>query len=507
LKRISFTVAKNAFANVMRGGASAVVALVLPHFLTRSLDVDRFAAWALMLQIAAYANYLDFGLQTAVARYLAQAVERGDDEQRDRIVSAAFALLLVAGVIVFLVLGGVAWQLPHLFHKVPSALIGELRDGVLLLTVSAATLLPLSAFTGVLIGLHRNEFPALAIGVSRILGAVAVVVAVHYTHSLAWLALCIGGFNILGGIAQYAIVMWLMPTLSVQWKHVSKRIVVELTHYCAGLAVWSFSMFLITGLDVTIIGYFDFPAAGYYSIASTLVLFLAGMSNAVFSATIAPVAVLQERKEYKHIGELVVMASRLSSFGSLVLTLPVFIIGEAALRLWVGQKYAIQSLPILEVLLCAQAIRLSGNSFATALIATGEQKYGIPPALIEAIVNLACSVAGAARYGAIGVAWGTLIGAVTAIIFLLLFSMRWTRFVQISISAFLREAFIRPLLCFLPLILTVAFLARQSFNFSHVLAAVTAMAISLFASLKWGGILPPDIKFLLQRRPGLGPTL
>ena len=52
MRSIRFTIAKNASANVIRGGASAVVAIVLPHFLTRSLGVDRFAGWALMLQVA-----------------------------------------------------------------------------------------------------------------------------------------------------------------------------------------------------------------------------------------------------------------------------------------------------------------------------------------------------------------------------------------------------------------------------------------------------------------------
>ena len=77
MMRVRATVIKNALANVMRGGATAVVSLVLPHFLVRSLDRDRFAAWSLMLQIAAYASYLDFGLQTAVARYVAHFTELG----------------------------------------------------------------------------------------------------------------------------------------------------------------------------------------------------------------------------------------------------------------------------------------------------------------------------------------------------------------------------------------------------------------------------------------------
>lgn len=116
MKRLGHTVVKNAFANVIRGGASAIVAIALPHFLTRAMDHDRFAAWALMLQVSAYAGYLDFGLQTAIARYLAQAIERDDKDQCNELVSTAFICLTVAGVLALTVIGFIVWQLPHLFH-------------------------------------------------------------------------------------------------------------------------------------------------------------------------------------------------------------------------------------------------------------------------------------------------------------------------------------------------------------------------------------------------------
>src|SRR5271156_4869170 len=160
LQRLGFTVIKNATANVVRGGATAIVALTLPHFLTRALDHDRFAAWALMLQIASYVGYLDFGVQTAIARYLAQAMERGDDELRDRLVSTAFVMLAAAGTLALLLFSVVVWQLPAIVHGIPVGLMGELRSGVIIMAASVALLLPMSTYTGVLIGLHRNEFPA-----------------------------------------------------------------------------------------------------------------------------------------------------------------------------------------------------------------------------------------------------------------------------------------------------------------------------------------------------------
>ena len=213
--RLGFTVIKNALANVVRGSASAVVALVLPHFLTRDLTVAHYSAWVLMLQIAAWSNYLDFGLQTAVARHVAKAMERRDSDFRDRVISTAFLLLVAAGMLALFVALVVVWKLPLLFRSAPPALFGELRGGVLILSVASAAMLPLSTFSGILVGLHRNELPAFAIGGTRILGAMAILCLVHYTHSLVWLALLPGRIQPTGCHPS----IWIRPLAAARYTH------------------------------------------------------------------------------------------------------------------------------------------------------------------------------------------------------------------------------------------------------------------------------------------------
>lgn len=155
MRTLRFVPIENAVANVVRGSASSIVALALPHFLTRQLGVDKYSAWVLMLQIAAYANFLDFGLQTAVARYLTQAIERGDEPQQSRIVSTVVCLLGAGGLLMLILTPLALIYMPHLLPGAPVGLIGELRAGPSVLCASAALSLPLSALTGILISLHR----------------------------------------------------------------------------------------------------------------------------------------------------------------------------------------------------------------------------------------------------------------------------------------------------------------------------------------------------------------
>jgi O-antigen/teichoic acid export membrane protein len=491
MQSLRFTVLKNAIANVVRGGASAVVAVVLPHFLTRSLGPDRFAGWALMLQLAAYANYLDFGVQTAIARYLAAALEKGDESQRDRLFTNAFAMLTAAGLFALCGLGIVAWQIPHLFRSVPPGLAGEIGSGVLILGFAAAINLPLSAYTGVLIGMQRNEFPAIVIAISRFLGALAVILLVHHTHSLAWLAVCIGGFNLLAGLVQCAIVRTLLPALRFSIAFLDRATTVELIRYCSTLSVWSFAMLLVSGLDVTIVGFYTFQDVGAYSIATTFIVFFTGLIGSAFSAMLAPVAVLQARQEFGRISSLVMVTTRLSSYFSIGVIILVFLFGEPLVKIWVGPTYLSLTLPVLKILLAAQAVRLLGSGYGVVLVGMGLQRYGLVPALIEGISNLALSLVAIVVIGPVGVAWATLIAAGIAVAIVVFAVLPKIRQLSIGSRSFLWQGLGIPLLPYIPmlvLLLCQTWLDHR-FHFSYMERAVPLFLALAFAGWRiWFGV-------------------
>lgn len=483
MKKLGYTVVKNAIANVVRGGATGVIAIALPHFLTRTLDHDRFACWALMLQISAFASYLDFGLQTAVARYLAQARERGDREFRDKLVSTALAILSAAGVLAFLIIAAIVWQLAAIFSHVPASLVAETRGGVLVLAAVSAMLLPMSTFTGMLIGLHKNEYPALAIGGTRLIGGMAVIFASKRTTSLIWLALCLAIPNLLGGLLQLAIALKLVPDIRLRLGNVKREMAAELGRYCSVLTFFSFGMLLITGLDVTIVGLCDFSAVGYYSVASMLIAFFSGLNNAVFGAFIAPVAVLHARQEYGRIEAIIIRATRLNTFASLSILAAAVIFGAPMLRLWVGPTYAVQAFPILLILLAGQAIRLAGNAYVSSLLAIGEQRFAVVPGAIEAVGNLFLSLIGVQLLGPVGVALGTLLAAVLGLSCYFLYTFRKVKLLQVSASHFLHEGVLKPVASFLPVIVCTGLVCRSKVG--HGLAAIWAFCFLASAFMFW----------------------
>jgi O-antigen/teichoic acid export membrane protein len=482
MKRIPKLIAKNAFANLMRGGATAIVALTLPHFLTLSLGRDRFAAWSLLLQMSAYTSYLDFGVQTAVARFLAGYMERGEEGQRDRLVSTALALLSCAAALAVLLILVVLWQLPNLFSGIPAELMPEFRGATAVLGASVVLALPLSTFSGVLLGLHRNEYVAAAVGGSRLLGAASVLVLVRHTDSLIVLAACIAVTTVLGGIVQVMLVKRLLPALTVSRSGVQVSTAMDLGTYCLGLTVWTVGMLLISGLDVAIVGHVDFKAVGYYSIAAALVMLFSGAHSAVSSALMTPVAALHASGETLQIRGLILRATRLSTFANLAAVTVTCLAGKWFLQHWVGEPYASQALPIVEILMLAQAVRLVMNPYAAALIATDLQRHGIAQGAVEGVINLICSIIGAYLIGPLGVALGTLIGAVCGLGWTILLTVRRTAEVSSGRRTFMTEGILRPFLCSLPMIIFTIVIVFQG-------QSLTMNAIVLFAVCGFGSYL------------------
>ncbi|HET8827513.1 MAG TPA: polysaccharide biosynthesis protein, partial [Terriglobales bacterium] len=58
---VAAVVFKNIGANLARAAAIAVVALLLPSYLTHHLPVKVYAAWVLIIQLGAYVSYFDLG--------------------------------------------------------------------------------------------------------------------------------------------------------------------------------------------------------------------------------------------------------------------------------------------------------------------------------------------------------------------------------------------------------------------------------------------------------------
>ncbi|MDQ2844114.1 MAG: hypothetical protein M3Y72_24350, partial [Acidobacteriota bacterium] len=320
------------------------------------MPIVEFSAWALILQLAAYVNYLDVGVQVALARLIAHTHERKDFKLRNEIVSSGVAILAISGSVALLIAAILTWQLPHIYPSIPNALIPQVRMGLFFVAGALALSLPGSTYTGVLIGLNRSDSSGIMAAATRLGGGVAIVILARMGAPLSLLAASLGLFYLLNAGLQMFAAHRHCPGLQVSPKLLSRFRIKSLAADCGYISSWNLGMFLVSGLDIALVGRFEFKALGAYSVASTLILFIGGVSGSLFSAMLAPIATLHAQGELGKIGSLVLKSTRIGIYINTLMCLPLVFGGRIILAHWVTDAYARTAWPILIVLLIATFI-------------------------------------------------------------------------------------------------------------------------------------------------------
>jgi len=456
-RKATATFAKNSAANVARMGTTSLIAILLPAYLTHHLPVQTYGAWVLILQLGAYVGYLDFGVQTAVAKYIAEYEAKGDYGGCGRCASVGLLIMLAAGILgVFLTLG-LAWWIPELFRNMPATLYWDVRLSILLVGISLAIKLATSVFSAIFLGLQRYQVPMVIDVVSKFLYAIVLCAAVFLHSSLAVMGAVAAAVNLFSALLQ--VVAWkkLASHVRVTLHAIDFTMVRQMLSYCAILTIWSACMLVIGGIDITVVGHYAFSEVAFYSIATSPTNFILMVIGAVLGPLLPAASALSTERSPEQMGNILLRTTRYATILMLLSGLPVLVGGYWILRLWVGTTYAVNSVQFLRILLLANILRNLCAPYATMVVATARQHVATAAAITEGLVNLIASIWLARHYGAMGVAMGTLLGSVAGIAMHFGVSMHYTRNLAVSRSDLFLKGLLRPAIMAIPSILLLPY--------------------------------------------------
>jgi O-antigen/teichoic acid export membrane protein len=475
----------NAIWNVVNGSSSAMVAIVVPPFLTRLLTPEAYGAWAVALQIGTYVGLFGFGLQMAVGRYVAYAEARGDMAQRDGIVSTAFWFLVLTSAVGWLAICGIGLSIERLLPHLSVALAGETRAAVILVGLALAINLPASIFAAVFTGQHRSDVPAKIQGLGRILLALGLILA-GFSHSLAILGLVYAVISILTVAALWYAWRTRTAAPTLEKNHVSTTHGRELAGFCLSLTIWNFSMTLVSGLDLIIVGRWDYASTPYFAVSVTLTTMVAGTITSLANALVPAAASLSEDENGQSLRRLLAQGSRFVMAASIIAGLPLVFCGYTVLELWLGESYAEKAAPILAILVSAAMIRNALLPYVTLAIGTGDQRKLTLIPLTEGFVSIIASLVLVIQYGAYGVALAKLVGGFTGVTLLMI-----RHPLKISLGDWSRQDFfalcvLKPAsaIIMVTLVATVVTLhLHDQLVFSFIVLSVTAILAVYFLTL------------------------
>jgi O-antigen/teichoic acid export membrane protein len=470
------TVIRNSFANLCRGGASSLVILLLPPFLTRILEKDIYGTWLLILQLSTYISFLDFGIQTAVGRYVAHFNEIGETQKRNGIISTSFAILCLLGMTGFLGISLLALQLPNIFHDIPGAIQDDARWSLVLIGGSLAISLPFTVFGAIFIGLQRYDIPAWTIGSSKVLGGILVTLIAYFTHSMIWMAVGMAIANLLGGFSQYIAYRKLTSEIEINFQNISKKSGLEVVSYCSSLLVWSVGMLLVSGLDTAIIGFYDYKSILYYTFAAGLANLVMGLQGTTFASILPAAAVLGASGDRQGLGKLLVSATRYAIILLLITSLPLIIFSKYILTLWIGSDYAEKTEYLLQILIIANFVRQIGSPYSVIAMAIGEQRVILLSPILEGIISLMLSIFLTSRIGVNGVAISTVIAGFFGVAMHFYYNLPRTKGIMINTSYALILRILMPLILVSPVMIAW-------FSYSRILRDLVSQNIDITVSI------------------------
>ena len=417
---------RNVLISAARIGVFAGAGVLLPAFLTHRMPVAVFGAWTLILQIAGYIGYLEFGIQIAVAKYVAEFLASGDRENCHRHASAGVAITGASATLGLALSVVFSLLVPRLFPAMPPALAKDVAHGVLFVGSSSALLLGSSAFAGIFLGLQRYAVPTGISIVSKVLYAVLLTVMVAHGSSLTAMGVGIAILNTVTAVAQILAWRWFAAEVRVGVAWLQPEVLRRVFNYCLVLGLWTAGLLIISGLDTTLVGRLDFPETAFYAIAATPLTFLSMTLQAGLNPLMPAASALSVTRTPMQMGQTLLRSTRYAFLILQASGLPLLLFGYTILSVWVGPAYARHGLALLRILVLAHIIRNLCAPYATMVIAVGLQRYATWAGFWEAVVNLSLSILLGIRFGAIGVALGTLIGAVVGVALHFLLSMRHT---------------------------------------------------------------------------------
>ena len=440
------TVLRNILSTWVGYLVTLIVGFLMAPFVVHRLGATGYGVWTLVVSLTGYFGMLDLGLRQSVGRFVARFIALKDDDNVNRTISNALALLGAAGAMSLL--ATVIANSSFGIFKIGQQSQADARIALLIAGVNISLALPLSVFNAVLFSLERFDIVSRITVMGALTRSMLVILVLSRGHGLIALAVV----TLLSSSAEYIAAAFcaktLYPSLRPRRSYVEFARCRELFGFGIYRFIWIVANQLIFYTDTVVIGVFlNAAAITYYAIAGSLINY--GRNIVSLAAdTFYPAATrLDARNDIAGLQDLLILGTRISLTVGLPLCLGFLFLGKQFIILWMGPAYAVSSAYLI-VLTIPQVSSMSQYISALILVGMARHKVLAYITLVEGLANLTLSIILVRKIGLIGVAWGTVIPhAITTTLVIPFYTLRT---LQMRWRDYVVKGFVRPLIAAIP---------------------------------------------------------
>ena len=400
--------------------------LVLPFLLNRVLSQSDYAVWVLGFQAALYVPMFGLGIHQLLNRAIALHLACDEHGLLQRKLVSALVIVgtLAASAFIFVLISApFVTQIAH-----AQAEYNVVIQQVWLKTGGAASLgLFALFFFGCFGGQQRYEWENIFKAIIS-MGFIALVLwaislgKIITPDVLASLYCVVMGTGLLFLIWRFFAQNQLRILSLKDWHLPTAKSYLRGMY---GLSVWQIGILMVSGFDLWIVAKANFAAVPGYAIALSFLTFVSGSAAAMLGPCLPRFAAELGKANHGQFVQIFVayQTKLILLIGGLLIVL--ILLPSELWDVLLKDSAATFNL-VFPILLAATCLRLITLLYSLAVIAANVQHRIIFSPLLEGVVNLVSSIALAHWLGAIGVAIGTLIGAIICVLFAALYNISRT---------------------------------------------------------------------------------
>ena len=413
------TIFRNVATRYLSVAAELVIGLLTLPFNLHHLGTEAYGLWMLTAGVTIHFSILDLGYGGAMVKFIAQYRAHQNPRALNEIASTLFYLFAAFGVLAYLVVVGLAFNLEHVF-KITASQAETGKWILLIIGVNVAINFPFSVYGGVSSGFQRYDINNLvSIGSNLLVAAVNVTVVLMGYGLITLVAATSFVRFVTYFIYRYNAYM-VFPGLRIRPASFRKDRLREVTGFSIYSSIIDWANKLNYELDEIVIGIFLGPGpVAVWAVAERIISGTQRLTNQG-NAVLFPVVVDSEATQ--RIGRLqkvMLEGTRLSLATVLPIALVLVVLAEPLIRVWIRKPEVMGAVPVIQLLAFAVALRVGNATSTTLLKGAGHIRNVAIVNIGTGIVNLILSAILIGPFGLPGVAIGTLIPVAFSSIFIL----------------------------------------------------------------------------------------
>ena len=442
--------AANTLANWSGTAVAALASLLLAPYLLHNLGAERFGLYQIGRQLVAYFLLLNLGIGGSVIRFASEAIVARDDARINAVSNSAMALYCGIALAGLLFAIGTGYLAPG-FFRVDARYVAETRGLIWALGVWWALGMLASPSRSILIGQQRFSWLNLVMATGALL-ALALIFGMFELGYVSLFAVGIA-FAAAAGveiIAYLGLVRRLQPALRWAFRSVDRRTLRQLGGFGAWNLLLTLAGLLLWWTDNILIGRLLGPAAVPLYALPFMLVTLGRVAVGGLSTPLTPLAAAQAREGgSRELAVTLVRSTRRAVILTLASTGLLVVAAEDLFRLWIGPDYASAWL-VYGCLMASFWAVYAQMPASNILLGAGDIRRPAAVVLSATALALAMKIVALGWLGQ-GVIAVALANCLCVLPVMALYVPRCAcQLAQTSLARLYREAYLPPLLIFMP---------------------------------------------------------